>query len=117
MKLKDEVKFRFVLLIVGLVIIAFTQIMINTIPPSTVFVTPSPYSPLWLPLKYKQWLGPFGLVRIQEAGLIALAAGVTLLIRPFVFNYEQLTYDRERGRWRERCDNSRQDIKGLQYDN
>jgi len=96
MKFTFEMKSGVVLLIVGLVITAFTQIMINTIPPSTVFVTPSPYSPRWLPLKYKQWMGPFGLVRIQEAGLMALAAGVVLWVRPYIFNHEQLKYDSEK---------------------
>ena len=107
MKLEDEVKFRFVLIVVGLVITAFTQILINTIPPSTVFVHPSPYSPRWLPLNYKHWMGPFWVVRIQEAGLMALAAGFALWVRPFIFDHEQLKYDSEKDPRRE------EDIGGL----
>jgi len=86
MKFTFEKKLGFVLLVVGIVITTFTQILVNTIPPSTIFVTPSPDYPWWMPLKYKQWLGPFGLVRYQEVGLMALTAGVVLLIRPFIFN-------------------------------
>ena len=82
MKFTCEKKSGVVLLIVGIFITAFTQILVNTIPPSTIFVTPSPDYPRWMPLKYKHWMGPFGLVRYQEVGLMALSAGVVLLIRP-----------------------------------
>ena len=117
MKFTFEMKFGVVLLIVGIAVTALTQIRINTFPSVIVDVNPGPDYPRWMPLEFERWMGPLELVRYQEAGLMALVAGVTLLIRPFVFNREQLTHDRERGRRRERCDNSRQDIKGLQYDN
>ena len=91
MKFTCEMKSGFVLLIVGIVITVSTQIRINMFPLSMVFVTPSPDYPRWMPLEFKEWMGPFGFVRLQEAGLMALAAGVVLLIRPFIFERERAT--------------------------
>jgi hypothetical protein len=90
MKFTFEMKSGVVLLIVGIVITVSTQIRINTFPVSTIFVTPSPDYPRWKPLEYERWMGPFELVRLQEAGLMALSASVVLLIRPFVFNRQQV---------------------------
>jgi len=86
MKFTFEMKFGVVLLIVGIVVTAFTQIRMNTFPSVIVDVNPGPDYPRWMPLEFKEWGGPLELVRYQEAGLIMLAVGVTLLIRPFVFN-------------------------------
>jgi hypothetical protein len=86
MKLTFEMKSGFVLLIVGIAVTALTQIQINTFPSVIVDVNPGPDYPRWMPLEFKEWGGPLELVRYQEAGLIMLAVGVTLLIRPFVFN-------------------------------
>ena len=90
MKFTCEMKSGFVLLVVGIVITVFTQIRINMFPLSMIFVTPSPDYPRWMPLEFEHWMGPFELVRLQEAGLMALAAGVVLLFRPFIFNRQQV---------------------------
>jgi hypothetical protein len=86
MKFTCEMKSGVVLLIVGIVITVSTQIRINMFPLLTVNVTPSLNYPRWKPLEFEHWMGPFELVRLQEAGLMALATGVVLLIHPFIFN-------------------------------
>ena len=101
MKLTFEMKFGVVLLLVGIAVTALTQIRINMFPSVIVDVNPGPDYPRWMPLEFREWMGPFGLVRYQEVGLMVLTAGVVLLIRPFIFNREQLMDDRERGRLRE----------------
>ena len=90
MKFTCEKKSGVVLLIVGIVITPLAQIQINMFPLLTVNVTPSPDYHRWKPLEFERWMGPFELVRLQEAGLMALVAGVVLLIRPFVFNRQQV---------------------------
>ncbi len=101
MKLTFEMKSGVVLLIVGIAVTALTQIRINTFPSVIVDVNPGPDYPRWMPLEFREWMGPLELVRYQEVGLMVLTAGLALLIRPFIFNREQLMDDRERGRWRE----------------
>jgi hypothetical protein len=96
MKFTFEMKSGVVLLIVGIAVTALTQIRINTFPSVIVDVNPGPDYPRWMPLEFKEWVGPLELVRYQEAGLMALAAGMVLLIRPFIFNREQLKYDSEK---------------------
>ena len=86
MKFTFEMKFGVVLLIVGIVVTAFTQIRMNTFPSVIVDVNPGPDYPRWMPLEFKEWGGPLELVRYQEAGLMVVAAGVVLLIRSFIFN-------------------------------
>ena len=86
MKFTCEMKSGVVLLIVGIVITVSTQIRINTFPSVIVDVNPGPDYPRWKPLEFERWMGSFELVRLQEAGLMAVAAGVVLLIRPFIFN-------------------------------
>jgi hypothetical protein len=100
MKQKGEQIFGVVLLLVGMFITGFTQIRINTFSLSTVYVTPSPDYPRWMPLEYKHWMEPFGLIRCQEAGLMVLAAGVVLWVRPYIFSHEQLKHDSEKDRLR-----------------
>ena len=100
MKFTFETKSGVVLLIVGIAVTALTQIRINTFPLSTVHVTPSLDYPRWTPLDFIEWNGPFGLVRYQEAGLMALSVGVALWVRPFIFNPEQLKYDSEKDQQR-----------------
>ena len=86
MKFTCEKKSGVVLLIVGIVITVSTQIRINTFPSVIVDVNPGPDYPRWKPLEFERWMGPLELVRYQEAGLMVLATGVVLLIRPFIFN-------------------------------
>jgi hypothetical protein len=86
MKLRGEMKFGVVLLLVGIAVTALTQVRINTFPSVIVDVNLGPDYPQRMPLEFKEWMGPLELVRYQEAGLMVLAAGVTLLIRLFVFN-------------------------------
>jgi len=101
MKFTVEKNLGFILLIVGIVITGFIQIRINAFPSSTVNVNPSPDYPRWMPLEFTHWNGPLVLLRYQEVGLMALVAGMTLLIRPFIFNHEQLKYDSEKDQRRE----------------
>ena len=88
MKFTGEKKLGIALLIIGMVITVFTQIRINAFPSTTVFVNPSPDYPRWMPLEFTRWNGSLVLLRYQEVGLMLLVAGVTLLIRPFIFNRE-----------------------------
>ena len=89
MKFTGEKKLGFILLIVGMVIIVFIQIRINAFSSLTVDVNPSPDYPRWMPLEFTYWMGPIVLFRYQEVGLMLLVVGVTLLIRPFIFNREK----------------------------
>ena len=90
MKFTFEMKSGVVLLMVGIAVTTLTQIRINTFPSVIVDVNPGPDYPRWKPLEFERWMGPFELVRLQEAGLMALAAGVVLLNRPFIFNRQQV---------------------------
>jgi len=90
MKLTFEMKSGVVLLLVGIAVTALTQIRINTFPSVIVDVNPGPDYPRWKPLEFERWMGPLELVRYQEAGLMVLAAGVALLIHPFIFNRHKL---------------------------
>ena len=86
MKFTGEKNLGVVLLIVGMFITVFTQIRINAFSSLTVDVDPSPDYPRWMPLEFTHWMGPIVLFRLQEVGLMVLVAGVTLLIRQFMFN-------------------------------
>jgi len=101
MKFTGEKNLGIALLIIGMVITVFIQIRINAFSSLTVNVNPSPDYPRWMPLEFTYWMGPPVLIRYQEVGLMALVTGMTLLIRPFIFNHEQLKYDSEKDQRRE----------------
>jgi hypothetical protein len=63
MKLIFEMKSGVVLLLVGIAVTALTQIRINTFPLVIVDVNPGPDYPRWMPLEFKEWMGPLELIR------------------------------------------------------
>ena len=98
MKLTVEQKVGIALLIIGVFVTVVTHVEMDKYPNSRTYrwdlhvyiydINPPPE------LLVRE--SPIIVIRAQEAGLMVLGAGVALLIRPSIFNREQLKYDPEK---------------------
>jgi hypothetical protein len=92
MRLIGEQKIGIIILMIGTVIVVGTQIMINK-HGGLVHVNITPVEdepwPDWKPLEYTQLDCPSYLIYQQDVGIVISTVGLTLFIRPLIFERER----------------------------